>query len=563
MRPYLWLLIVAVVAMAVESSMSSLIAILVKPALDKIFLSKNARLLKYIPFVLVGIYLVKGVFGYISTYLMGSVGFSIVTDLRAKMFEKCQELPMGYFSSSSSGEIISRFLYDVGLLRSAFSRVIANFVRNLMMAVFLVFVLFYRDWKLASVSFLSVPFFYYFFLRFGRKMKKKSYKSQKIMGNLTSILSEVINGMRVVRAFCMEEKEVDRFKKENSKVLRVVKRIYHTDALTTPVMEFIGGLGLGAIIFYGGYMTIRGAMTPGTFFSFMTALAMLYKPIKSVSKAHNNLQRAFAAMDRIEEFLAIEPDVKEPPFPVVLDGFKKNIVFDGVSFSYDGSRLILKDIDLTIERGEVLAVVGRSGSGKSTLLNMVMRFYDPTQGAIYIDGYDLRDVSLKSLRSLIALVTQEPVLFNDTVLNNILYGRPGASFEEVVEAAKAAHAHEFIMSLPDGYNTLVGEEGKRLSGGEKQRIAIARAVLKDAPILLLDEPTSNLDLQSESMVIDALSRLMESRTTVVVTHRLSLARKADRILFMDDGRIVEVGTHDDLLSVRGGLYRKFHELQLL
>ncbi len=561
-KPYLWVFLVAVLAMIVESSTSSAIAFLVKPALDKVILVKNFSMLKLIPIALVSIYLVKGVFGYLSSYLMGVVGFSIVTDFRNKMFEKCQGLPISYFTGSSSGEIVSRFLYDVNILSRAFSKVLTKFFRNIFTVVFLCLVLFYRNWKLAFISVFLLPLFYYFFSKFGRKMKRKSLKSQEVMGRLTSVLTEAIRGMRVIRAFCAEDKEVRRFKEENLRVLRIAKRIFHTDALTAPVMEFIGGIGVGAIIFYGGYMVMNGSMTAGTFFSFMTALGMLYKPVRSVSKANNNLQRAFAAMDRVEEFLNIEEDVKEPKSPIVIDGFKKEIVFDRVCFSYQEGRPVLRDVSFSVEKGEVVAILGKSGSGKTTLLNLLLRFYDPSSGVISIDGVNIKSISLKSLRSLMGLVTQEPFLFNDTVLNNILYGRENATFEEVVEAAKMAHAHEFIEKLPDGYHTLVGEMGAKLSGGERQRIALARAILRDPPILLLDEPTSNLDVQSEELVIDTISRLMESKTVLVVTHRLSLAKRADKVLLMEDGRVVEMGTHKDLMETEDSLYRKFHELQI-
>ncbi len=562
LKPYLFLFIIATVSSFIGSSMNSVIAFLVKPALDDVFLSKNASMLKLIPIAVIGIYLLKGIFEYISTYFMGFIGFGIVTDLRNKMFEKCQELPLSYYTGSSSGEVISRFLYDAGFLERTFSRTLRNLISSIFTIIPLIYVIFYRDWKLALVSLFCFPVLLHYFLEFGRKMKKRSRKVQELVGGLTSILHEVMEGIRIVKSFCMEKRELERFQKENFRVFKAAKRIYHIQAISSPLMELIGGVAIAFVIFYGGYQTIKGVTTPGNFFSFLTALAMLYRPIKKLSKSYNNLQRAMAALDRIEGFLSIESDIKEVENPIVIKSFKDSITYDHVCFSYDGKGMALKDISVTIKKGEIVAIVGRSGSGKSTFLNLLLRFYDPTEGAIYIDGIDIRKLSLRSLRNLIGLVAQETILFNDTIKNNIAYGRPDATFDEIVEAAKMAYAHDFIESLPEGYDTIVGQKGLRLSGGERQRIAIARALLKNPPILLLDEPTSSLDLESELMVVKALEKLMEDRTTIIVTHRLSLARKADKILFMDDGRIKEIGTHKDLLAIEDGSYRKFHEFQV-
>ncbi len=560
LRPYSLLFFLAAIFMALEGATNSLLAFLVKPALDDVFLKKDLRMLKLVSLSLVFIYLGKCLFEYLRTYIMGSIGFSIVTDLRNRMFEKCQELPLSYYSSTTTGEITSRFLYDAGLLENTLTSTVSKYITSVFTIAALLFVVFYRDYKLATFSVLTMPIFVHIFTKLGKKMRRKSKKAQELMGSLTSILNEVLKGIRIVKAFCMERREIERFKRENAKVLKTVKRIYHIYALSSPSMEFIGGMGVAAIVLYGGYQTIKGATTPGNFFSFLTALAMLYKPVKTLSKAHNNIQRGLAALDRIEAFLRVENPIKNPESPAILKGFNREISYENVSFTYDGKRFVLKDVNITIKKGEVVAVVGRSGSGKSTFLNLLLRFYDPTYGSITIDGIDIREVDIKSLRSLIGLVTQETILFNDTVKANIAYGRPDASFQEIVEAAKAAYAHDFIVKLPKGYETVVGEGGAKLSGGERQRIAIARAVLKDPPILLLDEPTSNLDLESENMVLKALERLMEGRTTIVVTHRMTLAERAHKVLFMDGGRITGVGSHKDLLEREDGLYRRFCEM---
>ncbi len=395
---------------------------------------------------------------------------------------------------------------------------------------------------------------------FGKKFRRISTRYQRNVGEATNILHETIGGARIVKAFCMEEFEKKRFAAKMQDLFDILMRDTRYRCLSHPLIEFMGGVGMAMIIWFGGVQVLKGHSTPGTFMSFLTALVMLYEPIKGVSKINSTIQQGMASASRIFSLLDVRPRVEEREGAVELPPFSREITFDHVSFAYDRNEPVLHDIDLRIRCGEVLAIVGPSGGGKSTLANLIPRFYDVTGGALLIDGHDIRDVTLRSLRGQIALVTQQTILFNDTVRNNIAYGRLDCPMEEIIEAARAAHALDFINELPDGFETMVGESGTRLSGGQQQRISIARALLKDAPILVLDEATSSLDTESERKVQQALENLMQNRTTIVIAHRLSTIRKADRIVVMKDGRLVEEGSHEELLA-RGGEYETLHRMQ--
>jgi len=428
------------------------------------------------------------------------------------------------------------------------------------MIVALIFVVFYRDWQLALLAMVIFPLAIYPLLNFGRRMRRYSRRMLVSLEDITTRLDETISGIRIVKAFAMEEYERERFRAENQKLFNAFMRRFKVRALSNPVMETLGGVGACAIFAYGGYQVIAGHSTQGTFFSFITALFMLYEPIKRLNEANMTIQEGVAAGERIFGLLDTPPDIVDQPDAISLEAVRDEVLFDRISFSYETGEQVLEDVTLRIRVGEAIAVVGESGAGKSTLFDLLPRFYDVTSGAVRIDGTDIRCFTQRSLRQKIGIVTQQTILFDDTVRNNIAYGRPDLPLEKVVEAAKAAHAHTFITNMPLSYDTVIGENGIKLSGGERQRIAIARAILKDPPILILDEATSNLDSDSEKAVQTALEELMKGRTTLVVAHRLSTIRNVDRIYVLAHGRMIEEGPHDELLA-RGGEFARLYNLQ--
>jgi len=559
-KPYWAKLLLAMLCMAVVSALTAALAFMVKPVLDDVFIKKDLRMLKLIPVAICFIYIAKGLFDFAQQYLMSYVGQRIVTDLRNKLYCHIQDMPMSFFIKHSTGELISRLSNDVNAIEGAASNAITGVIKDLFTIIALTVVIFYRDWKLASITLLLLPCTIIPIVNFGKKLKKIGLKSLSSIAELTVILQETFgSGAMIVKAFCMEEHEKKRFSKENFRFFRILMKRQFIRSISPPAMELLGGIAVALIIAYGGYSVIKGYNTPGDFFSFITALMMLYEPIKKLSKANNVIQQGMAAAERIFEILDAEPEIKDLPGAEELKEIKRSIEFVDVSFKYDG-HMVLKDINLKANVGEVIALVGRSGSGKSTLVNLIPRFYEVSQGNILIDGKDIRNLTLRSLRSKIAIVTQQSILFNDTIRNNIAYGDVTKSEEEIIKAAKLAYAHDFILSLPKGYDTIIGEEGIKLSGGERQRICIARAILKDAPILILDEATSFLDSQSEEIVQKALENLMCNRTTFVIAHRLSTVQNADKILVLNKGQIVEEGRHAELLKLNGE-YKRLYELQ--
>jgi len=558
-KPHALRFAVALFCMLIVGSLTSSLAFLVKPALDDIFLEKNAEMLKWIPLAIILIYLVKGGCSYLQTILMSFIGQRIIADLRNQLYEKIQRQSLNFFTKNPTGVLMSRITNDVNSIQGAVSEAVTSLMKDTFTLICLVFVIFYRDWQLALIAMFVFPLTVYPIAKFGQKMRGVATRTQVTMGSLATLLQETISGTRIVRAFCMEAYENQRFARENEKLMRLALKSVSISAISSPFMEFLGGIGIAAIIFYGGYQVIQGSSTPGTFFSFLTALIMLYEPVKRLTSVNNTIQQGIAGAQRVFGIIDLVPDIFDRNDAVELPSIIDKIEIRDVSFAYDDTQ-VLRHINLNIRAGEVVAFVGMSGGGKTTLVNLIPRFYDVTAGQILIDGRDIRQVTLLSLRRQIGIVTQQTILFNDTVKNNIAYGSQECSEQEIIEAARAANAHDFIMNLPEGYDTVIGELGAKLSGGERQRISIARALLKNAPILILDEATSSLDTEAEMEVQDALERLMKGRTTLVIAHRLSTIRNADRIVVLIRGEIVEEGTHEALLAKKGEYY-KLHQMQ--
>ncbi len=556
LKPYLAKLVLAGFCMMGVAVLTASLAYLVKPALDDIFFEKNQQMLFMIPLVVASVYIFKGLCDFGQYYLMSLIGQSVIRDLRDEMFGKLSRMSVGFFVRHSTGELVSRMNNDVMMVQGAMTNAVTGIARDALTVISLVFVVFYRDYTLALIAMIIFPLAIYPLLNFGRRLKKYSRRMLVSLEDITERLNETITGIRIVKAFAMEDYEKERFSRVNETLFNAFMRRFKVRALSNPVMETLGGFGVCAIVFYGGYQVINGQSTQGTFFSFMAALIMLYEPIKRINEVNITIQEGISAGERIFALLDTPEDVMDRSDAISLGRVRGELIYDKVSFGYDDT-VVLRDVSLHVAPGEAIALVGESGAGKSTLLDLAPRFYDVTAGRVLIDGMDVREVTQKSLRENIGIVTQQTILFDDTIRNNIAYGRPDLSHDKVVEAAIAAHAHEFIMATPNGYDTMIGENGIKLSGGERQRIAIARALLKDPPILILDEATSNLDSDSETAVQGAIETLMKGRSTMVVAHRLSTIRNADRIYVLVDGKIVEQGSHDELLAIDGAFARLY------
>jgi ATP-binding cassette, subfamily B, bacterial MsbA len=510
------------------------------------------------------VYLVKGLGAYFSTYLMNDVGQRVVRDVRDQLFRHILNQSASFFSRRTSGHLMSGITNDVQQIQVAVAETVGDLVREGLAVLGFAVLMFYYDAGLALVVVTGAPIVVYPLVRLGQRVRRTSRRVQEELAYLSHITLEAFTGHRIVKAFGAEAHEASRFQRASHRLYRTSLKVTSTVSILPPLMEFLGGVAVVGLIWYGSRRITTGDMTQGDFFAFVVAAFMMYGPIKKLSRVNTNLQQAIAASERIFELLDTHSEVDERRDAPALPPVRDRIEFRDVSFQYeDGSgKYVLRDVSFGVEAGQVVAIVGLSGAGKTTLVNLIPRFFDVTAGAILMDGVDVRDVTLKSLRAQIGIVTQETVLFDESIASNIAYGSPGADRTEIEAAARAAHAHEFIVTLPEQYDTWIGERGQRLSGGQRQRLAIARAILKNSPILILDEATSSLDAESERLVQEALTNLMRDRTSFVIAHRLSTVRRADKIIALERGRVAEIGRHDELLAQPAGVYAKLYAQQI-
>ncbi|ODR94886.1 hypothetical protein AUC70_03585 [Methyloceanibacter stevinii] len=560
LRPHKALLACGAIAMLLTAATTGAIPFVIQRTADDIFVNKNADVVIYITIAIVVITVVKAISEYVANVTVGYLGHRFIADLRLQMFNKLAEADLGWIQTVHSGRILSGFLNDATLIRATASRTIVTLFENAFKVVILIGSMFYMAPRLSMLVMIFMPFAWFMLSRQRRKMRKSTTKSLQETGDLSALVTQTLQGMRVVRAYKQEAQEEARASVAINRALEFTMRGMRARALSSPAMELIVGLGFAAAVYVAGIHGIRGEATLGYFMGFTTAALLIYGPLKSLATLQTQLQEGVAAASRVFGIVDRESKLVEAENAKPLDLTAGEVTFRDVGFYYDPENVVLKGVTLTVPPGKTVALVGPSGSGKSTLVNLSLRFFDPQEGAVLIDGQDIKDVTVSSLRDAIGLVTQDPVLFDDTIRANIAYGAKPLVEEEVIAAAKAAAAHDFIMGLPRGYDTRVGEAGGLLSGGERQRIAIARAIYKDAPILMLDEPTSSLDSESEAKVQAALEKLMQGRSVLMIAHRLSTVKKADVICVLDKGRIVETGRHDELVS-RGGLYTRLHRTQ--
>ncbi len=588
--PYWWQILGSVILMALVGALDAFKFVLIRPVFDRVLNpstgSKDIELFvipgvhhavylqqlvpsrftnawTMVAVALVGSTVLKGIFDYAGTYLVNHAGFGMITDLRDDLYNAIMRRSAAFFSKHTTGTLLSTIVNDIERVQYAMSTVLAEFLQQFFTFLWVAAVVVMLGKRLAWVLLLFVPVIIYSSRKIGSRVRTTTRQGQDKLAEIQNILHETITGNRIVKAFNTEKWEISRFRGAARRLFRANLRSVAATAISSPLMDIFGAAGIALLLNLGREQVKHGEMTPGIFVAFITAVFSLYNPVRKFALFNNNFQQALGASSEIFKFMDIEDDVREKPHARRLPAFTKTVQFDHVSFTYgtegEDAR-VLHDINFEVRRGEVVAIVGSSGSGKSTLVHLIPRFFDATQGRLLIDGYDVRDVTLGSLREQVGIVTQETVLFNDTVRNNIAYGQPHVALKEVEAAARAALAHDFIQALPSGYDEMIGERGVRLSGGERQRIAIARAILKNAPILILDEATSALDSESEALVQSALHNLMSGRTVFVIAHRLSTVRRADRIVVIENGAIADIGAHEDLMA-KLGTYRRLYELQ--
>jgi len=564
LRPHWHALVIGGLLALVVSAAEGSIAWLVKPAMDGIFVKRDLLMLKLIPLAVLGAYLVKGAGRFGQSYLMAAVGERVIARIRRELYAHIQGMPLSFFASLHSAELMTRVVSDVNRLARLSSTVLVMAVRHVATILALLVVMFAREWTLALIAVAIFPAAGVTVRALGRKLYTINKRTQEKIAELNVVLQESFAGTKIVKAFGRERLEQERFDQVNDRLLRLALKNQRTDQAAEPLMEVMGAVGLMGALWYGGYRVISGALTTGEFFSFTAAVLLLYGPVRQLSRMVNTVQQSLGSVERVFEVVDTPPAIVDAPGAHVLDGFTDRIAFEGVSFGYpETPEPALRDITLEVSKGELVALVGMSGAGKTTLMDLLPRFHDVSAGRITVDGHDVRDVTVASLRALMGIVTQETLLFHDSIEYNIAYGKPGATREEIERAARMAQAHEFIAALPEGYAAQVGERGVKLSGGQRQRLAIARAFLKDPPILILDEATSDLDAESEFLVQQALSELMKGRTVLVIAHRLATVKNADRVVVVHGGRIAETGTHDELMAREAGIYRRLATLQAL
>jgi len=558
-KPYAGKLLASLFFMAIIALTTGATAWLLDPAIEKIFLDRDEKMLVLIPIAIILTLLIKGIASYIQVYLLTVVGQQIIADTQVKMFSKVIYSDLAWLNQIHSAKIISNFLYDVNLLQGSVSNSLASGMKDLLTLICLLAVMFYQDWRLATVAIIAFPLVGLLSGRLGRRMKKATTESQVETGILASLLSENLDGTRIVKAYQQEESEI---KKVSNSILRRMKNIikaHVTRGAASPFAEFLAGFGIAGALYYAGLRGLQGELPLNEFISFLGAMMLAFQPLRRLAAINTTIQEGFSAAIRVFNLLDQKSLINENKDASDLKIQQGAIELKNVTLSYIGQKgSALNDISLSIPSGQITALVGPSGAGKTSILNLIPRFYDPNSGEVLIDRQNIKNATISSLRSNIALVSQEPILFDDSVRENICYGRKSASDDEIVSAAKSAAAHEFIIQLPDGYNTIIGEKGFSLSGGQKQRMSIARAFLKDAPILLLDEATSSLDTESEHLVQEAINSLMKNRTTLVIAHRLSTIINSKKIIVLENGSVKETGNHEELIK-SDGIYKKLYD----